>query len=103
MQRKPDGWALALGLAALSAFLLRLHAINFGLPGLDDPDELMFEMGAIRMLSHATLNPGWFGHPATTTMYGLALVNISVFGVGHLAGWYPTLKSFGAAVYADPG
>ena len=86
----------------LGGLLLRLHAIGFGLPGLYDPDELMFEMGAIRMLSHATLNPGWFGHPATTTMYGLAIVNVSTFGVGHLMGWFPTLKSFGAAVYADP-
>jgi hypothetical protein len=103
MRHRPESWAWALGLIALCAFLLRLYAINFGLPGLYDPDELMFELGAIRMLSHATLNPGWFGHPATTTMYGLALVNVSVFGVGHLAGWYPTLKSFGEAVYSNPG
>lgn len=103
MRLRQECWAWALGLITLSAFLLRLYAINFGLPGLYDPDELMFELGAIRMLSHATLNPGWFGHPATTTMYGLALVNVSVFGVGHLAGWYPTLKSFGEAVYSNPG
>lgn len=103
MRHRPESWGWALGLIALGAFALRLYAINFGLPGLYDPDELMFELGAIRMLSHATLNPGWFGHPATTTMYGLALVNVSVFGVGHLAGWYPTLKSFGEAVYSNPG
>jgi hypothetical protein len=86
----------------MAALVLRLYAINFGLPGLYDPDELMFELGAIKMLSHATLNPGWFGHPATTTMYVLAITNVSVFGFGHLMGWFPTLASFGLAVYTNP-
>lgn len=102
MRLKPSGWTGALGALTLVALLLRLYAINFGLPGLYDPDELMFELGAIRMLSHATLNPGWFGHPATTTMYGLAIVNMATFGFGHLMGWFPTLKSFGLAVYTNP-
>jgi hypothetical protein len=102
MRLKTPVWAASLGVMMLGGLLLRLHAISFGLPGLYDPDELMFEMGAIRMLSHATLNPGWFGHPATTTMYGLAIVNMGTFGFGHAMGWFPTLKSFGAAVYANP-
>jgi hypothetical protein len=102
MRLKPVGWAGSLAAVALAGLLIRLYAINFGLPGLYDPDELMFELGAIRMLSHGTLNPGWFGHPATTTMYGLAIVNMATFGFGHLMGWFPTLKSFGVAVYTNP-
>lgn len=102
MRLKPFSWTGALAAAMLVGLLLRLYAINFGLPGLYDPDELMFELGAIRMLSHGTLNPGWFGHPATTTMYGLAIVNMATFGIGHMMGWFPTLKSFGVAVYTNP-
>ncbi|MDE1914927.1 MAG: glycosyltransferase family 39 protein [Sphingomonadales bacterium] len=87
--------ALALG--------LRLYGIGFGLPALNDPDELMFELGAIRMISHHTLNPGWFGHPATTTMYVLAVINGAVLGFGRLMGWFPSIKAFAEAVYLDPG
>ncbi|WP_206237848.1 ArnT family glycosyltransferase [Novosphingobium terrae] len=82
---------------------LRLYGISFGLPALNDPDELMFELGAIRMISHHTLNPGWFGHPATTTMYALALVNGAVLGTGRLMGWFPSVKAFADAVYLNPG
>lgn len=59
----------------------------------------MFEMGAIKMLRGATINPGWFGHPATTTMYGLALVNILVCSCSKLLGWFPDVKSFGDAAF----
>lgn len=99
--RRPRFWLLALILIA--ALWLRLASIRFGLPGLNDPDELMFELGAIRMLRGATLNPGWFGHPATITMYVLALVNIGVFLTGWLAGWFPTVTAFATAIYGDPG
>ncbi|QGP79714.1 glycosyltransferase family 39 protein [Sphingobium sp. CAP-1] len=99
--RRPHIGLLALIL--LAALWLRLASIRFGLPGLNDPDELMFELGAVRMLRGPTLNPGWFGHPATITMYLLALIDVSVFLFGWLAGWFPTIKAFSAAIYADPG
>lgn len=97
---RPHLWLLALIL--LAALWLRLASIRFGLPGLNDPDELMFELGAMRMLRGPTLNPGWFGHPATTTMYLLAIVNALVFVGGWVAGWFPTVKAFAEAIYADP-
>jgi len=93
-------WLLAAILVV--AFLLRLQSIHFGLPALNDPDELTFELGALKMLRGPTLNPGWFGHPATTTMYVLALVTAAVFGIGHLVGKFPTVGSFADAIYADP-
>lgn len=94
---------LAVSLVLLLGAGLRLHGIDFGLPALNDPDELMFELGATRMLTGPTLNPGWFGHPATTTMYVLALVNGGTFGIGWLAGAWPDPDGFMAAIYADPG
>lgn len=84
------------------AAAMRLQHIDFGLPALNDPDELMFEMGAIRMLRTGTLNPGWFGHPATTTMYVLALVDVLVFGAGYVTGHFASPEAFADAVFADP-
>ncbi|HUD91928.1 ArnT family glycosyltransferase [Sphingobium sp.] len=98
--RSPWFWTFTAILAA--ALYLRLASIHFGLPALNDPDELMFELGAVKMLRGPTLNPGWFGHPATTTMYVLALVDILVFGTGYLAGWWPSVGQFGEVIYADP-
>lgn len=94
------GWFLLAILVV--ALLLRLGTIDFGLPALNDPDELMFELGALRMLRGPTLNPGWFGHPATTTIYVLALVDIGAFGVAWLLGRAASVTAFGALVYADP-
>ncbi len=85
-----------------AAAALRLQHIDFGLPALNDPDELMFEMGAIRMLRTGTLNPGWFGHPATTTMYVLALVDLIVFAAGYVTGHFASPTAFADAVFADP-
>lgn len=84
------------------AAALRLQHIDFGLPALNDPDELMFEMGAIRILRTGTLNPGWFGHPATTTMYVLALVDLIVFAAGYASGHFASPTAFADAVFADP-
>lgn len=90
-------------LVLLLAATLRLHGIGYGLPAMNDPDEVMFEMGATRMLTGGTLNPGWFGHPATTTMYLLALVNAATFGAGWLTGTYAGMDAFITAIYSDPG
>lgn len=92
---------LVLALLVLAAVLC-LRGINFGLPALNDSDELMFELGAVRMLRGPTLNPGWFGHPATTTMYLLAVINALVFLTGHLFGWFGSVRGFADAIYADP-
>lgn len=94
--------ALALPAILLLALAIRLYSVAFGLPALNDPDELTFELGAIKMLSGPTLNPGWFGHPATTTIYVLAVLTIAVFGLGHLFGRFPTIDAFADALYADP-
>lgn len=86
----------------LFALALRLNSVRFGLPAINDSDELMFQMGAVRLLSGPTLNPGWFGHPATTTIYLLAVNALIVFASGWLAGWWASPKVFIGAIYADP-
>jgi hypothetical protein len=103
-ERMPPRWtAAALALVFALALALRLHGVRFGLPALNDPDELMFEMGSVRMLSGPTLNPGWFGHPATTTIYLLAVLNALVFAGGWLLGSWPSPKAFADMIYFDPG
>lgn len=96
-----SSWLLAIIL--LAALGIRLDTVVFGLPALTDQDELMFELGAYRMINGGHLNPQWFGHPATTTMYLLALINVAVLGVGLRTGRFANVEEFASAIYADPG
>jgi hypothetical protein len=96
-------WTLALLLTLVLAAALRLHGIDFGFPALLDADELIFELGGTRLLIEQTLNPGWFGHPATTTMYMLAVVNASTFGAGWLAGEWSGPAEFITRIWHNPG
>lgn len=100
----PSTWrkGLAPALVIVLALLLRLHGLRAGLPALNDPDELMFQLGALKMLRSGTLNPGWFGHPASTTMDALAITDVVVFFTGHLFGAFANVKAFATAIYADP-
>lgn len=91
-----------IALILLVAAALRLYNVGFGLPALYDPDEPMFVMGSVRMLRDQTLNPGWFGHPGTTTIYALAIIELAVFGLGWLTGRYADAADFSRATYADP-
>ena len=105
--RNPDGdsWTQRglLLLILLFATGLRVRGIGFGLPALNDPDEPLFMMTAIEMLRNHSLNPGWFGHPGTITLYCLALVDLAVGGIGIATGRYADGDAFVSAVYADPG
>lgn len=94
-------WVLIIIL--LIALAIRLYSVAFGLPALTHPDELMFELGAYRMIDGGQLNPEWFGHPATTTMYMLALIDVAVLGLGLATGRFASVENFTAAIYADPG
>ncbi|WP_298282043.1 phospholipid carrier-dependent glycosyltransferase [Novosphingobium sp.] len=100
--RRP--WLATLAIAAIFTvgLVLRIHGVSFGLPALNDPDELIFELGSLRMLRTLSLNPGWFGHPGTTTMEILAAANLGVLGFGRAMGWFADSKDFANAVYANP-
>ncbi|MFA6117752.1 MAG: glycosyltransferase family 39 protein [Sphingomonas sp.] len=102
---RPHGWAewssLLLILAVATG--LRIHGVGFGLPSLNDPDEPLFIMTALEMLRNHSLNPGWFGHPGTTTLYCLALISLAVGGIGIATGRFADGPALTAAAYADPG
>lgn len=103
-ERLPPRWTTAaLAFVFVAALLLRLNGVRFGLPALNDRDELMFEMGLVRMFSGSALNPGWFGHPATTTIYLLAVINALAFAGGWALGYWPSPKAFADKIYFDPG
>ena len=93
----------ALGLILAVALALRLHMIGFGLPSMYDPDEPFFILKAYEMLDGRTLNPHWFGHPGTTTLYLVMLVEVGVVLIGLLLGQWSGVNEFATAVYADPG
>jgi hypothetical protein len=81
---------------------LRGNGIGQGLPGLYDPDEPLFFINALELLAKQTLQPGWFGHPGTTTLYLLAVNDLAVFLAGKLSGQWQTTAEFATLLYADP-
>lgn len=99
----PTRRGLAVALILTIALLLRLNQIGFGLPGLYDPDEPLFLVKAAGLLTGRTLNPHWFGHPGSTTIYLTALIQALVFITGWLSGRFATVADFVHAGYADPG
>lgn len=92
-----------LALIVLVAAVVRLAGVNFGLPALLDPDELVFELASYRQIANGTANPGWFGHPATTTIYALTIVNALVFVTGWLGGAFNGLADFAEEIFVNPG
>jgi len=84
------------------AIALRLHAIDYDLPFVYDQDEPMFVTHALSMLKNRDLNPHWFGPPASTTMYLLALVYGGIFGVGRITGAFHSAQDFRNLYYSNP-
>ena len=93
----------ALGLILAVALGLRLYLIGFGLPSMYDPDEPFFILKAYEMLDAGTLNPHWFGHPGTLTLYVVMLVEVGVVLGGLALGQWSSINDFATAVYANPG
>ena len=101
---RPVSWPSILLLTILSvAALFRLRGVDFGLPSLHDPDEPLFMLFGYKLLSEGTLNPGWFGHPGTTTIYTIAVLEAGTYLYGWLAGHYADARAFGEAIHLDPG
>ncbi len=97
---RPRLW---LCLVLLAATALRMWHIGFGLPSLNDPDEPLFVMKALDLLREGAINPGWFGHPATTLFYALAVLFALIAALGMALGAWASPAAFAAAVFADPG
>ena len=102
MIRRQVAARLLVAFIVFVALALRVHHAGFGLPSMHDPDEPIFMIMAYKLLNEGTLNPQWFGHPGTTTIYLLAVIDVIVAGFGLLTGRYANVEAFGAAVYADP-
>ncbi len=93
---------LLIGLIFLAALGVRCVNLGFGLPAMYDPDEPLFVIKAYEIFERGTLNPGWFGHPGSTTIYTLALVDILIYLTGAITGRFASLAQFADAAYADP-
>src|SRR6185436_11699624 len=93
---------LILFLILIAAIAVRLYAINYDLPFVYDQDEPMFVQHALSMLKNRDLNPHWFGPPASTTMYLLALVYGTIFGVGRIIGTFQSAEDFRNLYYSNP-
>jgi hypothetical protein len=94
--------SIALALILLIALAWRLNNISFGLPNMWDPDEPIFMLIPLDMLRHRTLNPGWFGHPGSTTIYLVACIDLVVAALGAVTGRYPNSDAFAQAAFNDP-
>jgi hypothetical protein len=84
------------------AAAFRLHNIDFGLPSLWDDDEPFFLMFGLKLIKNETLNPGWFGHPGTTTIYLISLCTAAVYTIGGIVGSWSNAAEFVSAIYARP-
>lgn len=85
------------------AAALRLWHLDFGLPALNDPDEPLFVMTAVDLLREQSLNPGWFGHPATVLFYALAIIFVLLAVIGIGLGIWSSPEALIVAGFADPG
>ncbi len=83
-------------------FALRFAFIDDGLPFRYDIDEVHRMAIVMRILSEKTLNPGWFGHPAQTVIYILALVIGGFYFVASAFGAFSSPADFAAWYHADP-
>lgn len=102
-QRQARVTTLVLAAILVITSCLRLNGVGFGLPSLYDRDEPVFLLCGLHMLKELTLNPGWFGHPGTTTIYTLAITEALVFLGGLALGLWQGAAGFATAVYHDPG
>jgi 4-amino-4-deoxy-L-arabinose transferase-like glycosyltransferase len=93
---------ILLVLILLLGLTLRLFGVFGDLPFIYDTDEPAFVDRAFRILATGDLNPHWFGHPGTFTIYSLALF-FGLFGaLGLASGHFPDLASIAAAAQSDP-
>jgi Dolichyl-phosphate-mannose-protein mannosyltransferase len=92
----------AFAFVMLLGIVVRFWGIGHDLPFIYDPDEPTFVGGALRMLHEHSLNPGWFGHPASTTMDLLAATYTAIYAAGRLAGRFHGPVDFRNLYHSDP-
>lgn len=94
--------ALALLAVLTLAAWMRLVGVAWGLPYLYDLDEPYFVVPAFKVLASRDLNPHWFGHPGTTTIYS----NTIAFGLegarALVAGDIERASNLGQVFWSEP-
>ena len=83
------------------ALLLRLAGVAYGLPQQLDPDEILFVSAAGRMLTNGSLDPEWYGAPASTLIDVLALLYGGYVGIGLVTGIFDGFSDVVADFYVD--
>ena len=82
-----------LALCLIMALILRLWAIDFGLPFFSHIDEDYYLPQALRILSSWDLNPYYFRNPPLLTyLYSTTLFLYFIFG--KLIGWFASMRDF---------
>jgi hypothetical protein len=92
------GWGL--GIACAVGFVLRITALDYGLPGVYHPDEIPILSRALA-LAKGDPNPHNFLYPSLH-FYLLFAWEALFFVVGWIAGWYRSAADFQAAYFRDP-
>jgi hypothetical protein len=94
-----------LGLAAVILASLGLHlwGITGDLPYPPDVDEPIFLQAALHVVHHMSLNPGWFGHPGSTTIYPIAgLIELWYLAAKYLPPFAHAMPPISTQFVADP-
>ncbi len=92
----------ALAIIVFGGLSLRLYGIDFGLPYLYGEDEATFVNHAVGVLAARDLDPHWFGHPGTTTIYMLSALYGAIFTVGLGLGTFASAGDFAAFWAQNP-
>jgi hypothetical protein len=94
---------LALAAVVLTSLGLHLWGITGDLPYPPDVDEPIFLGAALKAVHHLSLNPGWFGHPGSTTIYPIAgLIELWYLAAKHLPPFAHAMPPISTEFIADP-
>jgi len=104
LPRRPGNLVLlTLGVVVLASLGLHVWGIKGDLPYAPDVDEPIFVKAAVRLLQHRTLDPGWFGHPGSTTIYPTAaLIGLWYEVAAHIPPFAHAMPGLGKALVVDP-
>ena len=86
----------------LISALLYTCTVFYGLPQELHPDEYLFVDSAIEMLQTGSLDPAWYGVPAQSLIYILAIIIALIAVVGTLFGAFSSPADAGNLFIADP-
>lgn len=95
-------YILAASGVLLLSLIMGLVGLDHGLPFVYDPDEPVRVELSGTMLANRDLNPHWFGHPASTTIYLMVAVQAVIYALGLLTGRFNSPQDYRAMFHNDP-